>query len=104
MAASLLSGFDRIAELLIQNGANVTVVGQLGRTALYMAAEKGKICFPNAVQSIATAGKLIDFKVISTSPVSTSPKSDTYFPTLSPHGWSSDIFITSIFLGSEVEC
>lgn len=37
-----LLGFDKIAELLIQNGAKVNVVGQSGGTALMKAAAKGK--------------------------------------------------------------
>lgn len=36
-------GFDKIAELLIQKGADVNVLGQFGRTALSWAATKGKI-------------------------------------------------------------
>lgn len=34
-------GYERIAELLIQNSADVHIVGQRGRTALVQAAEKG---------------------------------------------------------------
>lgn len=35
-------GFDQIAELLIQKGANINVVGSEGNTALIWAAKNGK--------------------------------------------------------------
>lgn len=35
-------GFDKIAEQLIQKGADVHVLGQFGRTALSLAAKMGK--------------------------------------------------------------
>ena len=38
----MLSGFPKIAELLIQNGADINHVGQHGRTALILAANYGK--------------------------------------------------------------
>lgn len=37
-----LLGFDKVAELLIQNGADVSIVGQDGTTALTLASRKGK--------------------------------------------------------------
>lgn len=36
-------GYDKVAELLIQNGADVNIVGQHGSTALTWAAIKGNI-------------------------------------------------------------
>lgn len=39
----LFLGNDKIAEYLIQNGADVNVVGQLNATALILAAEKGNL-------------------------------------------------------------
>lgn len=38
----LFSGHEKVAELLIQNGADPNVVGKFGRAALVRAAEKGK--------------------------------------------------------------
>lgn len=38
----IFSGFDKVAELLIQNGADTNIVGLLGENALIYAAEKGK--------------------------------------------------------------
>lgn len=35
-------GHDKVAELLIQKGANVNLVGRSGNTALMYAAQKGK--------------------------------------------------------------
>lgn len=35
-------GFDRVADLLIRNGADGNVVGQFGKTALIWAAQKGE--------------------------------------------------------------
>lgn len=42
MTASLFAGFETFAELLIEKGANVNVVGPLGFTPLILAAEKSK--------------------------------------------------------------
>lgn len=38
----LLLGFDKVAELLIQNGADVNIVGNYNETALMKASEQGK--------------------------------------------------------------
>lgn len=38
-------GFDKVAELLIQKGANFDIVGEYGYTALIWAAQNGEIYF-----------------------------------------------------------
>lgn len=42
MTTSFWKGFDTAAKLLIQNGADVNVVGEHGNTALIWAAANGK--------------------------------------------------------------
>lgn len=42
MRASPFLGYDKIAKLLIQSGANINVVGNQGYTPLIAAAQKGK--------------------------------------------------------------
>lgn len=39
----LFLGYDKVAELLIQKGADVNIVGDYGSTALIWAAENGKL-------------------------------------------------------------
>lgn len=36
-------GFDNVAELLIQKGADVNIAGEIGNRALTHSAEKGKL-------------------------------------------------------------
>lgn len=38
----LIQGFEKVAELLIQKGTNVNIVGVYGKTATVHATEKGK--------------------------------------------------------------
>lgn len=45
-------GFDKVAELLIEKGADVNVVGQGGHTALNWAAYGGNPCLSNQISSL----------------------------------------------------
>lgn len=39
---SYFKGFDKVAKLLVQKGADVNIVGDYGRTAIHWASEKGR--------------------------------------------------------------